>query len=499
MVLLALSLQDQVEKYGSYVGIAAFFGLAILSLLYFAQAREVKRLREWAGRAPERAREVEEAALAAAEAARRRPGARCRAAGPGRPARRRHRRRSPLRHREPGRAGGRRDRGGRAPGGRGARRGGDAGRGSRHGGRQAPRVGDRARGGSGPRRGGRGRRRRARGRRARRRGRARRGRGCRRRRRRRARRAARPRRGLAHQRHPTAGCAAARLPPPEHRGRRRERERRARPAGGTAPPRPSPRRAGPRPRCRCAAPRRRPRRAARRRRCPPRRPAPPPASVVLARRPPLGDRRRCRRGHRRARHLRRDAAARRRPQARAQHGRHPDALGDRGRELQRRRRRRSSAPTRAETTVAVFNGTTINGLASQTADKLAGSGYKRGSTGDYTDQQRAASTVFYKRAARAQARNIARELNISDLRAMDTETQALAGERADVAVVVGSDKAPVASRDVEPSSPASSSRCWSRRASGRSSSPSASRAPSRWRRSRSSSASSRPTATTAAT
>src|SRR5829696_2618316 len=73
MVLLALSLQDQVEKYGSYVGIAAFFGLAVLSLLYFAQAREVKRLREWAGRAPERAREVEERALAAAEAARRRP------------------------------------------------------------------------------------------------------------------------------------------------------------------------------------------------------------------------------------------------------------------------------------------------------------------------------------------------------------------------------------------------------------------------------------------
>ena len=31
MVLLALSLQDQVEKYGSYVGIAAFFGLATVS------------------------------------------------------------------------------------------------------------------------------------------------------------------------------------------------------------------------------------------------------------------------------------------------------------------------------------------------------------------------------------------------------------------------------------------------------------------------------------
>src|SRR3954452_3433533 len=73
MVLFALSLQGQVEKYGSYVGIAAFFGLAVLSLLYFAQAREVKRLREWAGRAPERARELEERALAAAEEARRRP------------------------------------------------------------------------------------------------------------------------------------------------------------------------------------------------------------------------------------------------------------------------------------------------------------------------------------------------------------------------------------------------------------------------------------------
>src|SRR3954463_3473763 len=71
MVLLAFSLQDQVEKYGAYVGIAAFFGLAVLTLLYFAQAREVKRLREWAGRAPERAAEVEAAAVAHAEEARR--------------------------------------------------------------------------------------------------------------------------------------------------------------------------------------------------------------------------------------------------------------------------------------------------------------------------------------------------------------------------------------------------------------------------------------------
>ena len=46
---------ELVERVGSYVGMAAFLGLAILALLYFSQARDVRRLRDWAGRAPERA------------------------------------------------------------------------------------------------------------------------------------------------------------------------------------------------------------------------------------------------------------------------------------------------------------------------------------------------------------------------------------------------------------------------------------------------------------
>src|SRR3954454_2391383 len=71
MVLFAFSLQAEVEKYGAYVGVAAFFGLAVLTILYFAQARELRRLRDWAGRAPERAQEVEARALANAEALRR--------------------------------------------------------------------------------------------------------------------------------------------------------------------------------------------------------------------------------------------------------------------------------------------------------------------------------------------------------------------------------------------------------------------------------------------
>jgi hypothetical protein len=59
---------DSVEEIGPVLGVVAFLGLAILAFLIFQQAREIRRLREWAGRAPERAAEAAEASLAAAEA-----------------------------------------------------------------------------------------------------------------------------------------------------------------------------------------------------------------------------------------------------------------------------------------------------------------------------------------------------------------------------------------------------------------------------------------------
>ncbi len=71
MVPFAVTLSDLIEKGGAYAGIAAFFGLAVLAVLFFAQARELKRLREWAGRAPERAQELEQRVVEQAEAARR--------------------------------------------------------------------------------------------------------------------------------------------------------------------------------------------------------------------------------------------------------------------------------------------------------------------------------------------------------------------------------------------------------------------------------------------
>src|SRR4051812_49610602 len=58
--VFALSISGPLTDIGAVAGLVAIPGLAILSLLYFAQAREVKRLREWAGRAPERAQELQE-------------------------------------------------------------------------------------------------------------------------------------------------------------------------------------------------------------------------------------------------------------------------------------------------------------------------------------------------------------------------------------------------------------------------------------------------------
>jgi hypothetical protein len=72
LAILALSVTDKIEQYGAYAGFASVLGLAVLSLLYFAQAREVKRLREWAGRAPERAAELQDRVQADAQ---RRPAA----------------------------------------------------------------------------------------------------------------------------------------------------------------------------------------------------------------------------------------------------------------------------------------------------------------------------------------------------------------------------------------------------------------------------------------
>jgi LytR cell envelope-related transcriptional attenuator len=55
-----------IEQIGAFAGLAAFLGLAVLALLSFAQGRDIRRLREWAGSAPERDAERKEATSATA-------------------------------------------------------------------------------------------------------------------------------------------------------------------------------------------------------------------------------------------------------------------------------------------------------------------------------------------------------------------------------------------------------------------------------------------------
>jgi hypothetical protein len=55
-----------IEQIGAFAGLAAFLGLAVLALLSFTHGRDIRRLREWAGSAPERDSERKEATTAIA-------------------------------------------------------------------------------------------------------------------------------------------------------------------------------------------------------------------------------------------------------------------------------------------------------------------------------------------------------------------------------------------------------------------------------------------------
>lgn len=57
---------ELIKDIGAFAGLAAFLGLAVLAMLSFAQGRDIRRLREWAGSAPERDTERKETTSAAA-------------------------------------------------------------------------------------------------------------------------------------------------------------------------------------------------------------------------------------------------------------------------------------------------------------------------------------------------------------------------------------------------------------------------------------------------
>jgi phage shock protein PspC (stress-responsive transcriptional regulator) len=57
---------ELLKEIGAFAGLVAFLGLAVLALLSFAQGRDIRRLREWAGSAPERDNDRKETTSAAA-------------------------------------------------------------------------------------------------------------------------------------------------------------------------------------------------------------------------------------------------------------------------------------------------------------------------------------------------------------------------------------------------------------------------------------------------
>lgn len=57
---------ELIKEIGAFAGLAAFLGLALLAMLAFSQARDIRRLRDWAGSAPERDTDRKDATSAAA-------------------------------------------------------------------------------------------------------------------------------------------------------------------------------------------------------------------------------------------------------------------------------------------------------------------------------------------------------------------------------------------------------------------------------------------------
>ncbi|MEZ5119999.1 MAG: LytR C-terminal domain-containing protein [Solirubrobacterales bacterium] len=102
----------------------------------------------------------------------------------------------------------------------------------------------------------------------------------------------------------------------------------------------------------------------------------------------------------------------------------------------------ASDSSRAKTTVAVLNGTTVPGLARSVADKLEARKYRIGTVTNAPDQQRSATQVAYQPGSVRMARDVARIIDVGSdaVVPIDEVTSATAGPDALVVVTVGSDQ-----------------------------------------------------------
>ena len=106
----------------------------------------------------------------------------------------------------------------------------------------------------------------------------------------------------------------------------------------------------------------------------------------------------------------------------------------------------TAAPTKATALIAVYNGTSQDGLAGTIRDQLRTDGYPDNHLGADTappEQQRTTSVVMYRRGAKTAAQGVAESLGINAVQQLDQATQTLianAPKKWNVVVIVGSDK-----------------------------------------------------------
>ena len=94
----------------------------------------------------------------------------------------------------------------------------------------------------------------------------------------------------------------------------------------------------------------------------------------------------------------------------------------------------------SDITVAVLNGTHVNGAATQLGDRLQSQGFNLGTTSNAAQQQQANSVVMYSSGHEREARFVAGKLHLSAVEPADSASRGIAGDAA-VIVIVGSDLA----------------------------------------------------------
>jgi hypothetical protein len=114
-----------------------------------------------------------------------------------------------------------------------------------------------------------------------------------------------------------------------------------------------------------------------------------------------------------------------------------DRQQDRNENGRRDRRRVNIDPS--QVTVAVLNGTTVQGLAAQVAEEATAGGFTPGTTGNAARVDQTESEVLYRPGQARAARAVANRLGIDKIGAVDSVNQEIAGSF-DVVVLVGTDR-----------------------------------------------------------